>query len=794
MSPFLLKNDPKINKLIKQISYKTRKLNDDQNEVNYDQDNRSSYQNKSANKYTKKDFINQRNNQGDQRNNQRDQRNYQRNYQRDPKHQFKQNDNNYNQIDKYSNQSENKTSQNEQSQFNQVEYEDEKVKPNFDYKRYKSLNHQLNEISAQSKRSDKVRSDKYEKFTKQSKHLKVKSEDEANFGSLSNVGMNKRKPWLESEYLEDDPDHMERMEVVTNKKPRNYYLFEIKKAIYEDKKLGVHRALELYREMRLDRKLVNHDFFKMLIKGCSIVGYVDKAFELYKEYEELNPPVINRSIVTSMFNCCANSPDKQLGLKKAKEFYDILNLNGYDFNLINYHCLIRTFGLLGDLDTSFAFLDIVVEKRFHLVVDTFNNLLTAVCSNKPNGLSLATNIIQAMRFLNIKPNINTYNLLFRITRDCHFGTEQELEDQIRRFKYPEGITSEFLKNVLQQQRAHLKKNYIKLLEQKKKNDEKIIELNSLESSDDASPVVYEDKSTELMCLNFLGTNIESVKNQLKIIEVDYDSLKLPENRLKLIGGLEHLLRYMYSDEVKPDIKTVSLLTSIIPKNEEEEIKLLEYVENMKIKMDTDFFNMLIRRANARNQPDVAKKYLSLMSSKRLAPNIQTYGVMAMSCRTSEEINRFIDDMERYGIRPNIVIMNQLIGNAMVKKNFNLVSYLINCLKKYDIKPTVKLAESLVMADELSTERLNKYELEEPNSEAAKKYRLSYLKLKKSIIEYLTEYQKLIDENDILEQYKTDYLPRNEEFHKFKVMMTKVLKEKNRFLAESSIDRLNDQKM
>lgn len=650
---------------------------------------------------------------------------------------------------------------------------------NFDYKKYKSLNHQQNELLNMPR--TKFRSaDGYQKFAKDSRHLKAKHEEDVSFGSLA--GKDGKKAWLDSEFLEDDPDHMERMEVVTEKRPRNYYLFEIKKAVYEDKHLGVQRALELYREMRLDRKLVDSDFFKMLIKGCALVGHVKKAFELFEDYKAIEPRQINRSIVTSLFNCCANSPDKQLALKEAKELYDDLRLQGYDFNDYNYNCIIRTFGLLGDLETSFAFLDTMVENRFRLTVDTFNNLLTAVCSNKAQGLSLATNIIQAMRFLYIRPNIQTYNMLYRIIRDCQFGSKQELDDQMKHFRFPDAITSQFLRNVLSKQRGLLKANYAKQLKQRddrlKKN-----ELANL-SSDPNTPAVHQQEPKQLMCLNFLGSNVGSIKNQLQIVEIDHESLSEPGNRLKLIGGLDFLFGYMYKDQVNPNIKTVSLLTSIIENTANEERKLLNFIEDARIKLDTDFCNMLIRRANGRGEFETAKGYLRLMTSKGLKPNIQTYGVMALACFSETEISEFLGDMDAYGVRPNVVIMNQLIRNCTRKSKFKEIAYLIKCLNKYGIKPTTKLTEQLAFTDEMAQVYLKTYNAEELKTKPeAVRLNASYLKFKKSMVDYLSAHQKIEDESDVLEQFETPELPKNEEYHRFKVQMTHALREKRRFLAE-----------
>ena len=641
-------------------------------------------------------------------------------------------------------------------------------------KQYQHKSQHLNEQQSNERTNfNKYRNQQQQNRPVQSKATKHKHEPmpkEPSFGRLGGKSDDRKIEGLESEFLDDDPDHLERMEVVTTKKPRNYYLFEIKDAIYKDKKLGVHRALELYREMILDRKKINVDFYKMLIKGCSLVGYVDKAFELYADYLGLRLPIIHWPIVTSMFNCCANSPDKELGLKMAKQLYDELKLSGYAFNLLNYNCLIKTFGLLGDLETAFAFLDMIIENRFHPNLHTFNNLLMATCSNQTEGLGIATNIVQAMRFLHIQPDIYTYNLLYRITRDCHFGTKEQLNDQIKHFKFSDSITSEFLRKVLFRQRMQLKNNYARLLEHQQKTKQLAPSNTSL---------VVEQQPSELMCLNFLGTSVESIQHQLKIVEIDYKSLSKPENRLKLIGGQDFLFRYMYKDKVRPDIRTISLLTALIPNNEQEETKLIRYAEQLRIKLDTDFYNMLIRKANLREEIDVAKKYLGMMSAKRLAPNIQTYGVMSIGCRNSTDIENFLNDMDAFGVRPNVVIMNMLIKHSIERLNFNKLSHLIKRLVKYGIKPTKELNELFALADELGVSLMSR---DLKSKDKSERLNVTFLKFKKELQNYLAEYPTL-DNEDPLEQYKTKEIPRNEEFHKFKVQMTKLLKEKQRYMNE-----------
>ena len=80
----------------------------------------------------------------------------------------------------------------------------------------------------------------------------------------------------------------------------------------------------------------------------------------------------------------------------------------------------------------------------------------------------------------------------------------------------------------------------------------------------------------------------------------------PADRLALLGGAQGVLGHMTQSEVKPDVKGLSLLAEILPGNEREENQLMEYVEEHKVKVDVDFYNVFIRRRTRRKDLTAAK--------------------------------------------------------------------------------------------------------------------------------------------------------------------------------------------
>lgn len=44
---------------------------------------------------------------------------------------------------------------------------------------------------------------------------------------------------------------------------------------------------------------------------------------------------------TSLFNACANSPDKNDGLKRAKKLHNLMSLKSIEPNIFVYHAMIK---------------------------------------------------------------------------------------------------------------------------------------------------------------------------------------------------------------------------------------------------------------------------------------------------------------------------------------------------------------------------------------------------------------------------------------------------------------------
>jgi len=78
-----------------------------------------------------------------------------------------------------------------------------------------------------------------------------------------------------------------------------------------------------------------------------------------------------------------------------------------------------------------------------------------------------------------------------------------------------------------------------------------------------------------------------------------NDLDTPTKRLALIGGMPGFLSHMRKDSVKPDIRTFTQLLDAIPSSRDAETDLLAVMSVHEVKPDVDFFNLLIRKRNLR---------------------------------------------------------------------------------------------------------------------------------------------------------------------------------------------------
>lgn len=76
----------------------------------------------------------------------------------------------------------------------------------------------------------------------------------------------------------------------------------------------------------------------------------------------------------------------------------------------------------------------------------------------------------------------------------------------------------------------------------------------------------------------------------------------------------------------------------------------------------------------------------MIKTASLQPDIVTYGVLALGCRTQAEAQELLQEMYSKGIRMNIQILGAMLKQGCSQKNFDYVIEILNITKTERIKP------------------------------------------------------------------------------------------------------------
>lgn len=386
--------------------------------------------------------------------------------------------------------------------------------------------------------------------------------------------------------------------------------------------LKYHRVKEAIdvleaRMLKEDRVKPENYIFNIVISGCARAGYTRKAFQLYNRMKQRDLKVTGGTY-SSLFNACANAPTKEDGLNKANKLRGIMLEKGYEPNVSNYNAMIKAYGRCGDIQTAFMLADEMTEKRLPVAAQTYNFLLQACASDEELGFRHAILIWHKMIRRRINPDIYSFNLMLRVVRDCSVGDLAALEDVITKILTPK------------QSLPYL-------------------------SDPNKIPAITGGENVSELTIVPQSENVDSTPNFLSLQPhlgslVSISEIKLPEDRLLLLGGQAGFLEEMKKANVTPDIKTFTSLLEVIPPTLAAEKHIISTIRKIGLKADIDFFNVLIKKRSMRYDYQAAREVLSMIRTAKLRPDIVTYGVLALGCQTKEEARELLNEMRAKGIR------------------------------------------------------------------------------------------------------------------------------------------------
>ncbi|XP_012219587.2 pentatricopeptide repeat-containing protein 1, mitochondrial-like [Linepithema humile] len=420
-------------------------------------------------------------------------------------------------------------------------------------------------------------------------------------------------------------------------------------------KNDLNSALSVLDLIKKNRDKPTMYIYNLLLRGYAMQGDIKQCISLYNKAKKrgLEPTA---ATYTSLFNVCAESKNSELALDYLKNLRQSLYEKQFPLNETHYNVMVKAYSWHNQTVEAFQLVDEMKDKRLPIGESTYNSLLHGAIAHKEAGLRHALIVWHLMRSWKIKPTLTTYNLFLRAIRDTDFKS----------LKLNEVLVS-----------GQTKQTRILLKEGERPN---LL----------ASPPV-------------LSTLLPLAGKEQSIVQYDASAKQeelinlndvLVSNRLILFGGVDGFLDQMAIDDVKPNEKTMTLLLDLIPNSIPAENLLLKIADNNGIKLDIDFYNMLIKRRSMRFDYKAAKEVLSIAERKKLSPNIMTFGVLALGCQKCKDAKELLQGIEVFGYKPNHAIMSTLIDTACHKKDLHYLLFVMNYMVENKMYPNAAAIKNL----------------------------------------------------------------------------------------------------
>jgi len=505
--------------------------------------------------------------------------------------------------------------------------------------------------------------------------------DESNKFGTYELNLDERMAYNKFDFVPDDMDSQDKYEAMVGdiyRPGREQYLRRINYLVHEKNDLrGALNTLE--KDMKDHCVKPEQPHFRILIHACAKVGHTKKAFDLYKEFQDRGLPR-HVGIFTDLFLSCSNSNDKVDALKHATTLRKRLAEKHFIPNKILYHSMIQAFGRCGDLETAFELIDEMRINKVPVTSETFSFLLQGCVSDKQHGFRHALLTWRAMRRKKIWPKIYTYNLMLKAAHDCGLGDIKHTADIVQACRTRE------------QQLSFESSWTDRSINTMKKTNENIID-NYEEKLESSSVQIVSREEKSALAVNVEPPNILAKRPDVTNI-VGLAPKDTASNRLMLMGGPIGFVDWMVKDRVKPDIKTIDQMLSVIPNTQKAEGEVLSLLDKLKIEPDVTFFNKLIILREQRGDLKHALSTLQLMSEKEICPDIMTFGCLARCCKDYNSVKSFINDMDKMDVRMNKEILTTLLGNMCIALQPSAVLRLLKVGVKHHIKPDKKMINTV----------------------------------------------------------------------------------------------------
>lgn len=548
--------------------------------------------------------------------------------------------------------------------------------------------------------------------------------DGGDFGSLS-ADMSSRRSFRKSSpytqdlrYREDEAAAAgEEEEEESPVKPRRWtgrrntpywYFLQCKKLIKDNK---LQEALDLFsRDMLQGERLQPEEYnYSVLIGGCARAGQLKKAFKLYNDMKKRGLDATDATY-TALFNACAESPSKQVGLQQALKLEQELRRKNYPLSTITYHALLKTHAITNHLQACLHTFREMLQNGHAVTQETFHYLLMGCLKDKEVGFRLALQVWRQMLKSGILPDSKNYNLLLRTARDCGIGDPALATGVLLRTDWECRKERERVSRVKSDSR-HKDLIDIDFLERQlfiqpdshgdSQKDSRDSEEESHSGQDSTHLIPVRQRENISLPVNLADAS--TAPNLLDLFEgksvgvISLGTVDRASDRLALIGGGQGFLEKMAAKGLNPDLRTLTLLADTMEPSHQSLQMLLKVAKQHQVKLDIAFFNSVIRRAARAGDLDGAKSVLSVMRQRNVSVDVQTFGSLALGCERQKDGLQLLKDMEEAGLRPNVQVFSALIGRAIRRLDYVYLKTILKSMSDMKVWPNEVIIRQLEFA-------------------------------------------------------------------------------------------------
>ncbi|XP_069590006.1 pentatricopeptide repeat-containing protein 1, mitochondrial [Ranitomeya imitator] len=543
--------------------------------------------------------------------------------------------------------------------------------------------------------------------------------EEDNFGTLSKTYSSKtvfRKssPDLQDLRYEEDEEITEGKQPSHNKyrgrRNTPYWYFLQCKAKIKEGKLA--QALELFevQMLKAERLQPEERNYTVLIGGCGRAGYVKKAFTLYSDMKKRGL-IPTDATYTALFNACAESPWKDSGLQHALKLREELMNKNVLLNPITYRSLLKVCTLSSGLQGGGEVFKEIAQKFRVIGPETYNVLFMGCIKDEELGFLQALQVWRQMLLMGVKPDVNTYNLLIRATRDCGIGDAAEA---LHLLTQPMDLPTLTLSAGKEEQDKKSRQDKKSL--QVKKSKDSPQEMGQQMLLDDSSVT----SGTYNTAVGLVGSQTLAVvrkadhfpsepsfdtSNRPNLLDLSINTEKIvslanvntPSDRLALIGDLGGILQKMKEDNVCPTIKTFTLLAEVVRPEVGSESAILAIMDAYGVQPDLTFFNTLVLKRSKTLNLQSALELLPMMAQRGIAPNVHTFCNLARACLKEKDGLQLLEDMVICGFHPNVNVYSTLINAAIKRLDYVYLTNILRDMRNRNVAPNEVVIRQLEFA-------------------------------------------------------------------------------------------------